>query len=140
MLMLTFSTDTDIGIDTKSVIQIIHNVIINSIIPINFILYYLGIGKQGGDKQLRGYVDEFYIYNKTLSPVELKSLIESCKDMVLRLSFEKIQGNTTFDSSGLNNDAGIDKGFGGAPRPASPLRCVSIVTKPYWLRINIERR
>ena len=121
--MLTFSTDTDIGIDTKSVIQIIHNVIINSIIPINFILYCLGIGKQGGDKHLRGYVDEFYIYNKTLSPVELKSLIESCKDMVLHLSFEKIQGNTTFDSSGLNNDAVLTKGSAVPPGPPPPPVC-----------------
>lgn len=71
---------------------------------------HLGIGRVGGDKEFRGYIDEFYIYNKTLSDIELKILIDSCKDMVLHLSFEKIKGYTTFDSSGLNNDAVMTKG------------------------------
>ena len=64
-----------------------------------------------GQPEMRGYIDEFYIYNKTLSKVELNAMIEKCRGpkstLVMHLSFEKKRNNLALDDSGLGNHASI---------------------------------
>ncbi|CAH3193907.1 unnamed protein product, partial [Porites evermanni] len=70
---------------------------------------YAGIGEFGGRGRLEGFIDEFYIYNKTLAEAELKALIQKCQGpkstMVLHLSFDKKSGTQFLDDSGLMNHA-----------------------------------
>ncbi|CAH3043176.1 unnamed protein product [Porites lobata] len=70
---------------------------------------YAGIGEFGGRGRLEGFIDEFYIYNKTLAEPELKALIQKCQGpkstMVLHLSFDKKSGTQFLDDSGLMNHA-----------------------------------
>ena len=60
---------------------------------------------------MRGYIDEFYIFNKTLKEMEIKNLISKCSgeksSVILHLAFEKDMGNISLDTSGLKNDASI---------------------------------
>jgi hypothetical protein len=60
---------------------------------------------------MRGYIDEFYIFNKTLKEMEIKNLISKCSgaktSVILHLAFEKDMGNVSLDTSGLQNDAFI---------------------------------
>lgn len=60
---------------------------------------------------MRGYIDEFYIFNKTLQEMEIKNLISKCSgeksNVMLHLAFEKDTGNITYDSSGLKNDGAV---------------------------------
>ncbi|XP_028410253.1 uncharacterized protein LOC114532854 [Dendronephthya gigantea] len=72
---------------------------------------YVGIGSEEGEKDLRGYIDEFYIFNKTLKEMEIKNLMSKCSgaksSVILHLAFEKDMGNVSLDTSGLKNDASI---------------------------------
>jgi len=78
---------------------------------------YPGIGEYGGKGRLEGYIDELYIYNKTMSEPELNALIQKCQGpqstMVLHLSFDKKSGTKFLDDSGLRNHATM----GGPPLP-----------------------
>ena len=80
-----------------------------------------GIGEYGGRGRLEGYVDELYIYNRTLPEPALNALIQKCQGpkstMVLHLSFDKKSGTKFLDDSGLLNHAVI----GGPPlQPGQP--------------------
>ncbi|XP_015760646.1 PREDICTED: uncharacterized protein LOC107339825 [Acropora digitifera] len=85
-----------------------------------------GIGEFGGEGRLEGYIDELYIYNKTLTEPELKLLINKChgpqSTMVLHLSFDKKRGPKFLDDSGLMNHAsmGGPPALPGQPMPAPP--------------------
>lgn len=87
---------------------------------------YAGIGLYGGKGRLEGYVDEFYIYNRTLAEPELKTLIKKCQGpqstMVLHLSFDRKTGDTFLDESGLMNHAKVGGPplQPGQPKPAPP--------------------
>ena len=69
------------------------------------------MGRDGGEANMRGYLDEFYIFNKTLKDMEIKDLISKCtgekSSVIIHLAFEKDTGNVTLDSSGLKNDASV---------------------------------
>ena len=60
------------------------------------------------DHELKGYVDEFYIFNRTLSEGELKQLHDRCKGplatKILHLNFENTTANLTYDISFQGND------------------------------------
>jgi len=87
-----------------------------------------GIGEYGGRGRLEGYVDELYIYNRTLPEPALDALIQKCQGpkstMVLHLSFDKKSGTTFLDDSGLLNHAVIGGPplQPGQPTPAPPPR------------------
>lgn len=89
---------------------------------------HTGIGLYGGKGRLEGYVDEFYIYNRTLAEPELKTLIKKCQGpqstMVLHLSFDRKTGDTFLDESGLMNHAKVGGPplQPGQPKPAPPPR------------------
>ena len=91
-------------------------------------IYSSGIGEFGGEGRLEGYIDELYIYNKTLTEPELKLLINKChgpqSTMVLHLSFDKKRGPKFLDDSGLMNHAsmGGPPPLPGQPTPAPPPR------------------
>ena len=87
-----------------------------------------GIGEFGDKGRLEGYIDELYIYNKTLTEPELNALIQKCQGpqstMVLHLSFDKKSGTKFLDDSGLMNHAtmGGPPLQPGLPTPAPPPR------------------
>ncbi|XP_068742646.1 uncharacterized protein [Montipora capricornis] len=87
---------------------------------------YAGIGEFGRKGRLQGYIDELYIYNKTLTDQELNLLITKCQGpqstMVLHLSFDKKSGPKFLDDSGLMNHAfmGGPPSLPGQPTPAPP--------------------
>lgn len=87
-----------------------------------------GIGEYGGRGRLEGYVDELYIYNRSLPEPVLNALIQKCQGpkstMVLHLSFDKKTGNKFLDDSGLLNHAVIGGPLlqPGQPTPAPPPR------------------
>ena len=89
---------------------------------------YTGVGEYGGKGRLEGYIDELYIYNRTLAEPELKTLIQKCQGpqstMVLHLSFDRKSGTTFLDDSGLMNHAKIGGPplQPGQPKPAPPPR------------------
>ena len=96
--------------------------------PFHKMIYSSGIGEFGGEGRLEGYIDELYIYNKTLTEPELKLLINKChgpqSTMVLHLSFDKKRGPKFLDDSGLMNHAsmGGPPPLPGQPTPAPPPR------------------
>ncbi|EDO28034.1 predicted protein [Nematostella vectensis] len=66
---------------------------------------YAGIGRPGGDPRLRGYVDEFYVFNKSLSTMEMEAVNSVCKSsVVFHAGFEQKNHNVFKDDSGLLND------------------------------------
>lgn len=87
-----------------------------------------GIGEYGGRGRLEGYVDELYIYNRSLPEPALNALIQKCQGpkstMVLHLSFDKKSGTKFLDDSGLLNHAVIGGPplQPGQPTPAPPPR------------------
>lgn len=87
-----------------------------------------GIGAFGGRGRLEGYIDELYIYNKSLAEPELNALIQKCQGpkstLVLHLSFDKKSGTKFLDDSGLMNHAimGGPPALPGQPTPAPPPR------------------
>lgn len=89
---------------------------------------FTGIGKYGGQGRLAGYIDELYIYNRTLPEPELKALIQKCQGpkstMILHLSFDKKSGTKFLDDSGLLNHAEVGGPplQPGQPTPAPPPR------------------
>lgn len=93
-----------------------------------FLSTYTGIGEFGGRGRLEGFIDEFYIYNKTLAEPELKALIQKCQGpkstMVLHLSFDKKSGTQFLDDSGLMNHARMPgpPAVPGQPIPPPPPR------------------
>ena len=68
----------------------------------------LGIGGPKQDHELKGYVDEFYIFNRTLSDEEINQLHDRCKGpyaaKILHLNFENTTTNLTYDTSFQGND------------------------------------
>lgn len=70
--------------------------------------FIIGIGNFKGDRELKGYLDEFYIFNRTLNASEIKDIHEHCKGAksakVMSLSFETNVGNVTYDSSYQGNN------------------------------------
>lgn len=82
-----------------------------TVFPHNISFYFPGVGRDGGEANMRGYLDEFYIFNKTLKDMEIKDLISKCtgekSSVIMHLAFEKDTGNVTLDSSGLKNDASV---------------------------------
>ena len=68
---------------------------------------YPGIGGQK-DAELKGYLDEFYIFNRTLDESEIKQLYDKCKGPlaanVLHLDFKTVSGNFTKDTSFQGNN------------------------------------
>lgn len=60
---------------------------------------------------MQGYIDEFYIFNKTLKELEIQNLISKCtgakSNVILQLTFEKNMGNISLDTSGMQNDVTI---------------------------------
>eukprot|EP00794_Sanderia_malayensis_P012811 gene12811-14124_t len=68
---------------------------------------FAGIGGQK-DAELRGYVDEFYIFNRTLEESEIKQLHDKCKGPlaanVLHLDFMNTTSNMTKDTSFQGNN------------------------------------
>ncbi|XP_046845785.1 uncharacterized protein LOC124439570 [Xenia sp. Carnegie-2017] len=72
---------------------------------------YAGIGSEEGEKAMQGYIDEFYIFNKTLKELEIQNLISKCtgakSNVILQLTFEKNMGNISLDTSGMQNDVTI---------------------------------
>jgi hypothetical protein len=51
-----------------------------------------------------GQLDELRIYNRALSPVEVRALYEWAPGPVLELKFDELTGTTTYDTSGYGND------------------------------------
>ena len=68
----------------------------------------LGIGNYKGDRELKGYIDEFYIFNRTLNITEVQEIHEHCKgaksSQVIHLNFEEVGGNMTLDKSYQGNN------------------------------------
>lgn len=68
----------------------------------------LGIGNFKGDRELKGYLDELYIFNRTLNQTEIKEIHEHCKgpkaSKIMHLNFDEIRNNRTFDVSYQGND------------------------------------
>jgi len=69
---------------------------------------FAGIGNYKGDRELKGYIDEFYIFNRTLSKVEVQEVHAHCKgpkaSQVIHLNFEDIRNNITMDTSNQGNN------------------------------------
>ena len=92
-----------------------------------YIFFHAGIGKFKGDRELKGYVDEFYIFNRTLTEDELKQLHNRCKgpkaSQILHLAFENTtsENDTTVEDTSLQ---GNDGSFIGALVPGR-LACYS---------------
>ena len=65
-----------------------------------------GIGRSFGDDSMH-YVDELYIFNRALKPVEVQALYEKCifNRMVIHYGFQKGNNSLLLDQSGLQNDA-----------------------------------
>ena len=53
------------------------------------------------------YVDELYIFNRALKPVEVQMLYHKCtfNRMVIHYGFQKGNNSLILDQSGLQNDA-----------------------------------
>ena len=68
----------------------------------------LGIGKLKRDGELKGYIDEFYIFNRSLSQPEIKDIHIACKgpkaSQIINLDFKEINGTKTEDASFQGND------------------------------------
>ena len=67
---------------------------------------YLGADKGiiTADNFFNGQIDEVRIYNRALSPDEVKKLYEWAPGPVLHLKMDEKQGTTAYDSSGYGND------------------------------------
>lgn len=108
---------------------------------------------------LLGVIDEFYIFDKALSELEIKSMSQVCNfhRVVLHFGFEKTERMYTLDQSGLGNDgklvnltAGTMSGVCGLAMNMSqgeidlegqrfkgkPLNAISIAT---WVKLNTNR-
>lgn len=74
---------------------------------------YVGIGEEGGQPSLLGYVDEFYIYNRSMLPIEIQSIIDLCQgekaSLVMHIGFDQKKDNVFVDDSGLNNDVTLSR-------------------------------
>ena len=76
------------------------------------LIYYgflaLGIGNFKGDRELKGYIDELYIFNKTLNSTEIENMHCHCKglrsSLILHLDFENVKQNETEDLSYQGNN------------------------------------
>ena len=68
----------------------------------------LGVGGAKKDRELKGYIDELYIFNRTLAEEELAQIHDRCKGpmsaKVLHLDFENTTRNFTYDTSYQGND------------------------------------
>lgn len=71
-------------------------------------LFAVGIGGGKKDHEMKGYVDEFYIFNRTLAVDELAQIHDRCKGpmsaKILHLTFENTTANLTYDTSYQGND------------------------------------
>ena len=65
-----------------------------------------GIGRSFGDDSMH-YVDELYVFNRALKPVEVQALYDKCtfNRMVIHYGFQKGNNTLMLDQSGLQNDA-----------------------------------
>ena len=74
---------------------------------ISDIILCAGIGNFKGDRELKGYMDELYIFNRTLNQVEIQGINNHCKGQraseIIHLDFENVHGNETEDSSYQGN-------------------------------------
>ena len=53
------------------------------------------------------YIDELYIFNRALKPIEVQALYHKCtfNRMVIHYGFQKGNNSLILDQSGLQNDA-----------------------------------
>ncbi|XP_057312398.1 uncharacterized protein LOC130653922 [Hydractinia symbiolongicarpus] len=69
---------------------------------------FAGIGNFKGDRELKGYIDEFYVFNRTLMQTEIRDINRHCKgakaSQIIHLNFENITANETFDTSYQGNN------------------------------------
>ncbi|XP_012555797.1 uncharacterized protein LOC100204986 isoform X1 [Hydra vulgaris] len=69
---------------------------------------FAGIGNFKGDRELKGYIDEFYIFNRTLNDSEISAIHSHCKgalaSQIMHLRFGEVDGNVSIDSSYQGNN------------------------------------